>query len=129
MGLDQYAFSTKHKIYDTKKEIPDEHEVAYWRKHNRLQGWFENKYFEQAEGDWSKQDFNCQRFYLTEELLNELERDIKANALPKTQGFFFGNDSYTYPEQEEMKKYDLKFIEDARKEMASGKYVFYTCWW
>ena len=33
MGLDQYAFSENKDGERT--------EIAYWRKHNRLQGWME----------------------------------------------------------------------------------------
>ena len=50
--------------------------------------------------------------------------DIKSKELPKTSGFFFGDDSSDdYVEQ------DLQFIEDARKAIAEGKKVAYSSWW
>ena len=62
--------------------------------------------------------------FYTEEDLDRLEEDIKSKELPKTSGFFFGDDSSAhYVEQ------DLQFIEDARKAIAEGKKVSYSCWW
>jgi hypothetical protein len=114
MGLDMYA----HKV---QKE-----ELAYWRKHNRLQGWFEREYFEAHPND---SDFNCKDFYLNEELLNKLEEDIKKDSLPKTEGFFYGDDSYTWKERDEMKQYDLQFVANARKAIKEGYDIVYSCWW
>jgi len=41
MGLDMYAYRTKEFVDDDNTQIKDEKELAYWRKHNRLHGWFE----------------------------------------------------------------------------------------
>jgi hypothetical protein len=114
MGLDMYA----HKV---QKE-----ELAYWRKHNRLQGWFEQEYFKAHPND---SDFNCKDFYLNEELLNKLEEDIKKDSLPKTEGFFYGDDSYSWEERDEMKQYDLQFVANARKAIKEGYDIVYSCWW
>jgi hypothetical protein len=114
MGLDMYA----HKV---QKE-----ELAYWRKHNRLQGWFEREYFKAHPNDT---DFNCKDFYLNEELLNKLEEDIKKDSLPKTEGFFYGDDSYSWEERDEMKQYDLQFVANARKAIKEGYDIVYSCWW
>jgi hypothetical protein len=38
----------------TKTKIEDQKEIGYWRKHNRLHGWFEEQYFKynpSAEAD------------------------------------------------------------------------------
>ena len=101
-------------------------ELAYWRKHNRLQGWFENEYFK-ANPDES--NFNCKDFYLTEELLNRLEEDIKKDSLPKTEGFFYGTDSYSCEERKDMKNYDLDFVSNARQALQEGYDIVYSCWW
>ena len=92
MGLDMYAYRTKEFVDDDNTQIKDEKEIAYWRKHNRLHGWFEEQYFKynpSAEGE-----FNCSRFWLSREILDKLEETIRTDQLPATQGFFFGNDSY-----------------------------------
>ena len=43
MGLDQYA--------NRVNEAGDRVEVAYWRKHNRLQGWMEDLYISKGGVD------------------------------------------------------------------------------
>ena len=116
MGLDQYAYRVKRK------------EIAYWRKHNRLQGWFEKKWHELG----NEEDFNCKDLYLDEEMLNELEDAIKNDKLPKTEGFFFGSDSYDQEKKwvEEQKRQDLNFVKEAREILRKGEeQVVYTCWW
>ena len=114
MGLDMYA----HRV---KKE-----EIAYWRKHNRLQGWFEQEYYK-AHSDAT--EFNCTDLYVTVEMLDRLELDINEDALPKTEGFFYGTDSYSWEERKDMKNYDLDFITTARKALSEGDHIVYSCWW
>lgn len=80
-------------------------------------------------GGMEDQPFNCVRYYVDSHDLDELEFDLKGKLLPDTQGFFFGNDSYSYDEKEEQVKFDLKFVEDARKALKEGKHVYYTSWW
>ena len=111
MGLDQYAHC-------------GEEEIAYWRKHNRLQGWMENLYREKG----GTGDFNCVDVELTLEDLDQLEAAINDMDLPETHGFFFGTDSYVDYE-EWYKDGDLKFIADARKAINAGKTVTYSSWW
>jgi len=123
MGLDQYAFIE----IDGKDQ-----EIAYWRKHNRLQGWMENLWLSKgglAQG--GRGEFNCVRLFLTAEDIDDLERAIKNRDLPQTQGFFYGPDSYlrdgneTYPDYEN----DIAFINKARESLKKGQNVYYTCWW
>jgi hypothetical protein len=117
MGLDMYA-------YKVKKE-----EVAYWRKHNRLHGWFEKEYHKANPNEAG--DFNCKDFYLTEEILDRLEKDINSKTLPKTAGFFYGDDSYSYTAEEikDMQAYDLAFVANAKKILEEGDHIAYSCWW
>lgn len=122
MGLDQYAFKVKSKGKSKKKE--EREELAYWRKHNRLQGWMEALYIEKG----GTAEFNCVDLELTAEDIDRLENVIKAKALPATGGFFFGSDSYKEYE-EWYKKDDEKFIKDARKAIADGYTLYYSCWW
>jgi DUF1680 family protein len=121
MGLEQYAY----RIRQTKNG-EERKEIAYWRKHSRLHGWFEKEW--RLEND---DEFICVDMYLTLEMLAELEDDIKNDKLPKTEGFFFGGDSYGQDKKdlEEQKKYDLEFIDKAEQHLKFGDDVVYTCWW
>lgn len=112
MGLDQYA------------STGDGDEVAYWRKHNRLQGWMENLWRENG-GDG---EFNGVDVELTLEDMDKLETAINDETMPETIGFFFGCDSYeNYGEED--KPTDLKFIEDGRRIINAGKKLFYSSSW
>lgn len=55
--------------------------------------------------------------------LDRLEADTRANALPCTEGFFFGESDGSEVEG------DLAFVATARAAIAEGKTVFYTSWW
>ncbi len=136
MGLDMYMYSTdKHieslEVENREKEgeerEEDQAEIGYWRKHNRLHGWFEQKWCNRHSE--AETDFNCVRYYLNAEELNELYDAVKNDKLPATEGFFFGNDSYSYEDREEQKKEDLEIIETAKKEIEEGRFVYYSCWW
>ena len=58
--------------------------------------------------------------------------------MPQTGGFFFGDDSYSWEnengEEHKGKDYyhketDLNFIEQAREAIKDGNKVFYNCWY
>jgi len=121
MGLDMYAFTTT-KTPETAVDFTAEaaQEIAYWRKHPDLHGWMEQLY--RAKGG-TDADFNCVNVALDAEDLHRLERDIRHQALPHTEGFFFGT---SRPDEIDL---DLAFIEKARAAIAEGKTVFYTSWW
>ena len=116
MGLDQYAVARK-------AEYEDE-ELMYWRKHNRLQGWMEELWYDTG----NKGVFYCVDLILTKQDILDLEEDIKGKKLPKTSGFFYGLDSYEEYE-EYYKKADLLFIKRAKEAIKAGKEVIYSCWW
>lgn len=140
MGLDQYAYAAAkanakddyyHERYDlgNKNTVDPTIELAYWRKHPNLQGWMEQL--------WNKKgrpglDANCEddiyfngiELELTWEDLDRLEADIKANRLPHTTGFFFGNPSDDYYREK-----DLEFVRKARVEIFTGLKVFYNSSW
>jgi len=135
MGLDMYMYSTdKHldslEVESREKkegEEEQEREIGYWRKHNRLHGWFEQKWCNRHND--VDTDFNCVRYYVSREDLLQLEKDVRDEKLPATQGFFFGDDSYSYEEYQEQKKEDLEIIDKAKKELEAGRYVYYSSWW
>ena len=122
MGLDQYAY---------RREADEDEDgnitIAEWRKHNRLHGWMEELYRDRG-GAETGNSFNCVELELTESDIEQLEAHVTDKALPETEGFFFGGDSYEEYE-EYHKNTDLDFIKDAYEALAEGKKVYYNSWW
>jgi len=113
MGLDQYA-----RIRE-----PGE-EVMYWRKHNRLQGWMTDL--------WMKRTGNEDLRWIASVLRGDASTPLPPN--DRCGGFFFGDDSYGYGDDDETyEKYylpdDMAFIKSAKEALDEGKEVVYTCWW
>ena len=135
MGLDMYAYvATKPKQSEEfwQSAEPNEHgefvsatvtrprEIAYWRKHPNLHGWFQQEW----ESQGNSGDFNGDELEITWEMLDRLEQDIRKGNLPETRGFFFGDGSDDYYREQ-----DLEFIRNARAEIFSGLKVFYNSSW
>ena len=133
MGLDMYAYAAAHeKQYDEYWEdghwekdqfvskVTKPKELAYWRKHPNLHGWFQDEW--RSQGNTG--DFNGDQLEITWDMLERLEYDVINGELPDTSGFFFGNNSDAdYYEQ------DLAFIKNARAELFLGLRVFYNSSW
>ena len=121
MGLDMYAFTTVKDIPAVDFETPDDTgELFYWRKHPNLHGFMEKIY---RSKDGREDVFNCAHVRLDASDLDALEKAIRTNELPDTQGFFFGaSDGSERADDED-------FIRKARDALASGKRVYYTSWW
>lgn len=121
MGLDQYAYAVDNN--------GEKEELAYWRKHPNLQGWMENLWKKKGrpgkreEADFLG-DFNCIPLELNHDDLVRLEYDITYYEMPRTQGFFFGNDS-----DDHYKEQDLEFVRKAREALDAGLHVYYDSWW
>ena len=136
MGLDMYAYvatraGQQHDFYDgaeyddaakelVNKSVSRPREIAYWRKHPNLHGWFQREWESQGHSG----SFNGDELEITREMLDRLESDILEGRLPETRGFFFGDgaDDY-YLEQ------DLEFVRNARAELFLGLKVFYNSSW
>ena len=126
MGLDQYAYAVNpNQTIEEKESGKGQEEIAYWRKHNRLQGWMEKLYREKG----GKEVFNCEDVVLTLEDLDNLEKVIQDRDLPETSGFFFGHDSYSEYKEWGLKEADERFIKDAREAIKAGKMIVYSSWW
>jgi hypothetical protein len=135
MGLDMYAYSAANeKQYDEYWEngywetdtngfvskITKPKELAYWRKHPNLHGWFRQEW----ESLGNTGDFNGDQLEIDWAMLERLEYDIINGELPGTSGFFFGNNADAdYYEQ------DLEFVKQARAELFLGLRVFYNSSW
>ena len=130
MGLDQYAYRVKDG-----KAL----EIAYWRKHNRLQGWMENLWVEQGKPNMQKDEdgnvideFNCVDVEIGWEDIVQLTKAIDNRKLPETGRFFFGGDSYDYQNSNgdyQNLQADLEFIEIAKIALDAGDKVIYSSWW
>ena len=146
MGLDQYAYvaaraGQREEYWDgaeldqfgksVNTKVSEPRELAYWRKHPNLQGWMESLWkhkMHQAnrdieESEWGS-SFNGVELELDAADLDALERAVKKRQLPKTSGFFFGDekDQHYY-------EHDLEFIRQARAELFMGLKVFYNSSW
>ena len=125
MGLDMYAWRVKAENavgdFDFNGDADKPVELFYWRKHHDLHGWMQDLYASKG-GD---HEFNCIPVRLTLEDLDNLEQDLKANQLPETIGFFFGDN----PPDDETKERDLDFIAKAREAITEGDAVYYDSWW
>ena len=129
MGLDMYAYSVAAEdVLDGDEIAKDENghrkttELFYWRKHHDLHGWMNNLY--RSRGG-TAESFNCIPIRLYPEDLDALEKDVRENKLPRTTGFFFGDN----PPDEESIEQDLEFINYACNAIADGYAVFYDSWW
>jgi hypothetical protein len=127
MGLDMYAYSVRNrelaKPVDFKLDEAGSDnvlELHYWRKHPDLHGWMEALYYRKGG---QAECFNCVPVQLDSKDLDELEVAIKAMTLPDTSGFFFGDSDGTEAED------DLKFVAEARAEIAKGNAIVYDSWW
>jgi hypothetical protein len=136
MGLDMYAYAAaragqQNEFWDsaeldqdtkdfTSKTVTRPKEIAYWRKHPNLHGWFMQEWLSQG----NQGSFNGDELEITWDMLERLEYDIVNGELPSTQGFFFGNaaDAEFYND-------DLAFIKAARAELFLGLKVFYNSSW
>lgn len=121
MGLDMYAYRRKKGA-----SMKDPEQLMYWRKHNRLHGWMEQLWREKGKN--VDGDFNCVRLRLKMKDLNRLATDIANQNFPKTEGFFFGEDSYEDYVQYYMED-DVKFLWAAYSAIEQGDRVYYDSWW
>ena len=85
MGLDQYAYAENGE---------EQEELAYWRKHNRLQGWMEELWNDKGRPNAPEEtspmgDFNCIPVELTLSDLEQLEAHV-VNSCPKQVDSFLG---------------------------------------
>ena len=123
MGLDQYAY-TRNK----------ENCVAQWRKHARLQEFMERLWVEktgtQAQDFGGEGGLNNEFMELDEGDIEKLAQAIATdyNEYFCEGGFFYGH-QFQEESVRENKEDDLAFVETAKKALADGEKVHYSCWW
>jgi hypothetical protein len=136
MGLDMYAYAAANeKQYDefwangeydsdtkdyVNTSVTKPKELAYWRKHPNLHGWFHREW----ESQGNTGDFNGDQLEIDWAMLERLEYAVVNDELPGTSGFFFGEGADDY-----YRNQDLEFIKQARAELFLGLRVFYNSSW
>lgn len=141
MGLDMYAYKAKkeyvkpsklHPLHWVHIEDPEKEnewfiaensnvfiDLGYWRKFNALHAYMEDLYKNQG----GKDEFNCIMLHLTEDDLNDLEKNL--NNPEPVEGFFSG--------LQEIHSKDIKttkvFIKEAKEAIKEGYMIFYDSWW
>ena len=141
MGLDQYAHTIskrgqslreemlklstndERRAFHKENNLADEvQQFCYWRKHANLNEWMTQLAVKRGVVKEAI-EFNCVDLVLTPEDIDSLEKSIAEDDLPHGAGFFWGQ---SHPEDTET---DKQFIADARKALAEGHQVIYSCWW
>ena len=136
MGLDMYAYAAANEkqygeFWENGEYDPDTKdyvntvvskpkELAYWRKHPNLHGWFHQEWINQGNTG----DFNGDQLEIDWAMLERLESAVVNGELPGTSGFFFGEGADDY-----YRNQDLEFVQQARAELFLGLRVFYNSSW
>jgi hypothetical protein len=122
MGLDQYAWSRE------RGESNEGHEPQFvWRKHSKLQEFMEQKFVEKT--GLSAVDLNCGELTLDIIDIEELSLAIERKAMPVSPGGFFYGHQFQDEAEDEYRDQDIMFCEWARREIAEGNEIIYSCWW
>ena len=126
MGLDQFIKASKTEPIgkcNGRAYNDADIEVAYFRKHPNLHGWMQDLW-EESGGelpDWTS--FNGDYLELDTDDLETLKAVTEADALPPTQGFFFG-ETQPYHKQD-----TLDAIEKCLAKIKEGYFVYYGSSW
>lgn len=119
MGLDCYG-------YVRKKDKSEEPEYFWYARKNRwIQNWMESKW--RISNTDETKPFNCVNFYMTNELLDELEKVVKDGSISEygQAGFFFGS----WELDKDDKELILSFVTQAKELLNQDKLVSYYSWW
>jgi len=150
MGLDQYAGlrDSNGKVHiDFENVYSDKYEPEksgfVWRKHARLQVFMSKQFNKQKHenedehihntiDDLQHLGFNAGQggVKITEELIKELEEEIKSNYWNcfANDGFFWGQ-QFQEEAVKEYKSFDKKFIKWAKEQLKAGRQIGYDCSW
>jgi hypothetical protein len=152
MGLDQYAHLRNREIdwekyYSSNEDVSkaEQKDVFVWRKHARLQTFFNNVWQEQNKAEAKKRnesvpkdpfDLGClgmnggDEVYITEDVVRELEqsfnKDFRDNFCH--DGFFWGQ-QFQEESVKEYKAQDKEFIAWCKEQIKNKKVPIYTCSW
>tara|TARA_R100000234_G_scaffold118571_2_gene99297 strand:+ start:808 stop:1182 length:375 start_codon:yes stop_codon:yes gene_type:complete len=124
MGLDQYAWARERE----EKENSEGHDPQFtWRKHAKLQEFMERTFSEKTNAPAT--ELNCGELELTLQDIERLEKCIEQKAMPISPGGFFYGHQFQDESEDEYRDQDIMFCEWAKREIAEGKKILYSCWW
>jgi len=141
MGLDMYLTGDKYvggSLQSSFMDLCDEPfqeidgkpvdkiilELGTWRKHSKLHGYIVKNFAHNGEDD-------CQKIELTEDDLKRIVNAIRNKDLPKTEGFFFGNDEIDEIHAKDNDE-NIKIFEDAIEWLGEHTWkhsVYYRASW
>jgi len=131
MGLDMYAYRMADfqpstptdfglELAELRSHDIEAEELHYWRKHPDMHGLMEEIY----RGKGGKEEtFNCVPVQLVQADLDRIREQVQAKALPKTEGFFFGESDDTDYDT------DMEFLRKAEASLKEGYTIWYDSWW
>lgn len=150
MGLDASVVIVKEKTCGTSDDeqysglegwIPStddpDNDKFYWRKHARLQVFMSEQHKKQnpmadykEDSDFAHLGFNCGGVFITDDVLDELEKAIGSNYYDyfASDGFFWGH-QFQEEAVREYKEQDKEFLAWAREQIKNKKNIVYTCSW
>tara|TARA_R110002012_G_scaffold157103_1_gene318146 strand:- start:373 stop:825 length:453 start_codon:yes stop_codon:yes gene_type:complete len=150
MGLDASVIIVEKKTCGTSDDeqysglegwIPStddpDNDKFYWRKHARLQVFMCKQHEKQNPMADYKQDsdlahlgFNADGVFITEDVLDELEKAIENDYWDYfcSDGFFWGH-QFQEEAVKEYKEQDKEFLAWAREQVKNKKNIIYTCSW
>ena len=135
MGLDQNAgkwMSMEYNNLDNKGK-PQTYECFgpyYWRKHARLQTFMQETYERKNQDAKPEKVYHFREVELDIEDIDRLDKAINNGFIEYfcEGGFFYGH-QYQEESCNDYKKQDKEFVSFARKEIAKGTEIVYTCSW
>jgi hypothetical protein len=143
MGLDQYLTGRKFMSFSAPERTEDgfpieeiKVKLGYWRKHPNLHGYIIDHFGPKTESGEPIDD--CRDIEMTVDALQQTIDAVKANDLPHTEGFFFGesageDDDYFQQEKEEtLRQLAAGLMWMLKEAETGGKYwysVYYTASW
>jgi hypothetical protein len=140
------AESLLKELFDEDQTLPPlgklshvtvDYEVGYWRKANHIHGWFV-KNVQDGED-------NCEEYPVSMEQLSELRRvceevlekpGLAIDLLPRTSGFFFGDDGYgeSYLNDCQLtidiiKELEVRYVQDRLADQDWDREFYYSASW
>lgn len=131
MGLDMFAYRMADfqpstptdfglELRELREHGIEEEEFYYWRKHPDMHGLMEEIYREKGG---KEETFNCTPVQLVQADLDRIREQVQSKALPKTEGFFFGESDDTDYDS------DMDFLMKAEASLKEGYTIWYDSWW
>lgn len=121
------GIAIREELSDLFKDVGNNEEIAYWRKHSDLNGYMEELYREKGGDD----EFNCVPLYLSKEDVEQIVDDHRRHlneddefTIGEASGFFWGATEH----------HDWKgSLEDFERILEETDWdnetVYYSCWW